>query len=430
MSGQSQRATRVLTISFYFVAWLFAYAIRYALSIVAPTLMKAYHIPPKEMGYILSGWTWSYTGGVLVMGPLVDRFGAWIVTAVGSVVWGVSTLAVPLAHNPSSLFLLRLLFGLGHSVLIAATAVSVSQEFSGKERARAIASVYSGNQVGLAAGAIVATFILVNAGWMAVFYWIGGASALFAAGWLLFYPDKRIGTTYRGGTPPTARNWLSFFRYRSTWGIAFGQMGYLYALGVFVSWLPGYFVLERKMTLLKSGVVSAIPFWVGILTTLAGGWLADHLVKKGVSTALARKSIIGIGMTAATAFVSTAAFVPQAWLAVTLLTLCVGSLRITTGSVNALPIDLAPPSEVGTLSSIQNFFGNIGAVSAPIVTGYLVNMSGSFSLALVVAGAMATFGAGAYVFVLGDMNPKHLKGVERGNGVSTGVYAQPTTKQN
>jgi hypothetical protein len=57
-------------------------------------------------------------------------------------------------------------------------------------------------------------------------------------------------------------------------------------------------------------------------------------------------------------------------------------------------------------------------------------MNGSFTLALVVAGAMATFGAGAYVFVLGDMNPKHLKGVERGNGVSTGVYAQPTTKQN
>jgi ACS family D-galactonate transporter-like MFS transporter len=404
------RATRALTISFYFVAWLFAYAIRYALGIVAPTLMKAYHIPPQEMGFILSGWTWSYTAGMLLMGPLVDRFGAWIVTAVGSVVWGVSTLAVPLTQGPSSLFLLRLLFGVGHSVLIAATAVSISQEFSGKERARAIASVYSGNQVGLAAGAMAAAFILANAGWTAVFYWIGGASVLFAVAWLLFYPDKSIGErASRGAAPRTARNWLSYFRYRSTWGIAFGQMGYLYALGVFVSWLPGYFVLERKMTLLKSGIVSALPFWVGIITTLAGGWLADYLVQKGVSITVTRKSIIGIGMTAATVFVSTAAFVPQSWLAVTLLTLCVGSLRMTTGSVNALPIDLAAPSEVGTLSSIQNFFGNIGAVSATIVTGYLVNMNGSFTLALVVAGAMATLGAGAYVFILGDMAPKHVK---------------------
>jgi MFS transporter, ACS family, D-galactonate transporter len=424
-SGRS----RVLTIAFYFVAWSFAYGIRYALAIVAPALMKAYHIPAKEMGYILSGWTWSYTAGLLFMGPLVDRLGAWIVTAVGSLVWGVSTLVVPLAHSPSSLFLFRLLFGLGHCVLIASSAVAVSQEFSGEERARAIASVYSGNQVGLAAGAMIAALILAKAGWEAVFYWIGGTSVLFAVAWLLFYPNRRVGTGTSGlGTQHGTRGRLRFFRYGSTWAIAFGQMGYLYALGVFVSWLPGYFVLERKMTLLKSGVMSALPFSVGLVATLAGGWLADQLVKMGLSTAQTRKSIIGLGMIAATVFVTIAAFVPQDWLAVVLLTLCVGSLRITTGSVNALPIDLAPRSEVGTLSSIQNFFGNIGALSAPIVTGYLVNVSGSFTLALVTAGGMATFGACAYVFVLGDVGLQ-FPNTSQGSDASAAVYGRTATKQ-
>lgn len=402
----SQRS-KVLTIAFYFVAWFFGYGIRYTLGIVAPALMNGYHISPKEMGYILSGWTWSYTVGMLLMGPLVDRLGPWVVTAVGSVVWSLSTLAVPLVHSPTSIFLFRLLFGLGHSMLIASTAVAISKEFLGKERARAIASVYSGNQVGLAAGAMIAAFILVNAGWEAVFYFVGGASVLFAAAWLLFYPDRRVGARRSSSAAQDGvRDWLRFFRYRSTWGIALGQMGYLYALGVFVSWLPGYFVLERKMTLLKSGVVSALPFWVGLVATLAGGWLADRMVGMGVSTAKTRKGIIGAGMIGATAFVSSAAFVPQAWLAVLLLTLCVGSLRLATGSANALPIDLARPSEVGTLSSIQNFFGNLGGVSAPIVTGYLVNISGSFTLALIAAGAMATFGAFAYVFILGDLLPQ------------------------
>jgi len=176
-------------------------------------------------------------------------------------------------------------------------------------------------------------------------------------------------------------------------------------LGVFVSWLPGYLVLERKMTLLKSGMVSAIPFWVGILATLAGGWLADYLVKRGVSITRSRKSIIGAGLIAATIFVSSAAVVREAWLAVTLITLCVGCLRMTTGSVNAVAIDLAQPSSVGALSSIQNFFGNIGAVSAPIVTGYLVGSTGSFTIALVVAGAMATVGAVGYLFILGEIEP-------------------------
>jgi len=259
----------------------------------------------------------------------------------------------------------------------------------------------------LAAGGTVAAFILVQMGWEAVFYCIGGASLLFTLAWFVFYPDQRIGTrtAQHSGAARPWNSWVAFLRHRSTWGIAIGQLGYLYALGVFVSWLPGYLVLERKMTLLKSGMVSAIPFWVGILATLAGGWLADYLVKRGVSITRSRKSIIGAGLIAATIFVSSAAVVREAWLAVTLITLCVGCLRMTTGSVNAVAIDLAQPSSVGALSSIQNFFGNIGAVSAPIVTGYLVGSTGSFTIALVVAGAMATVGAVGYLFILGEIEP-------------------------
>ena len=416
MNPDGKRSDKLLTVGFYWAAWLFSYAIRYALGIVAPVLMTLYHIPPQKMGYILSGWNWSYTGGMLAMGPLVDRFGAWIVTGAGSGLWGLATVALPLASQPSYLFSIRLLFGLGHSMLIAATAASISREFGSKERARAVAVAYSGNQFGLVASATFATFILLRSGWKAVFYWMGGSSLLLTAAWFVFYPDKRIRTqTQQPGAPRQKTSWLALFRHRSTWAIALGQMGYLYALGVFVSWLPGYLVLERKMTPLKSGFVSAVPFWAGILATLAGGWLGDYLVKRGMSTTRSRKSIIGTGLTAATLFVSSAAFVRQDWLAVALLTLCVGCLRITTASANSLPIDLAPRSTVGSLSSIQNFFGNIGAVLAPIVTGYLVSSAGSFSIALVVAGGMALFGAAAYVFILGDLEPRRLKSVAAGS---------------
>jgi sugar phosphate permease len=88
---------------------------------------------------------------------------------------------------------------------------------------------------------------------------------------------------------------------------------------------------------------------------------------------------------------------------------------MTTASANSLPIDLASRSTVGTLSSIQNFFGNIGAVLAPIITGYLVNSTGSFTIALVVAGGLALFGAVAYLFVLGDLEQNRLKLVASGS---------------
>jgi hypothetical protein len=136
---------------------------------------------------------------------------------------------------------------------------------------------------------------------------------------------------------------------------------------------------------------------------LGGGWLGDYLIQRGVTTTVSRKSIIGAGLAASTVLVVGAAYVGQTWLAVTLLTLCVGSLRLATGSVNSLPIDLAPREAVGWLTAIQNFFGNVGGLLAPIITGRLVSRTGSFVISLVVAGGMALFGAISYLFIMGNL---------------------------
>ena len=85
-----------------------------------------------------------------------------------------------------------------------------------------------------------------------------------------------------------------------------------------------------------------------------------------------------------------------------------GALRATTGAANALPIDLAPPRAVAALTSIQNFAGNISGLLAPIVTGYLLQTTGSFVIALVVAGGMVFMGAASYLFIVGRVEPLDL----------------------
>jgi sugar phosphate permease len=207
-----------------------------------------------------------------------------------------------------------MIFGFAHSMLTPAGASALSRGFSVKERTKVVAVVFTGNQVGLAICGTVAAFFLAHLGGQAVFYCIGGASLLLTLAWFAFYPDKR-----NGGQPAelgiknkrTNISLLSLFRYRSTWGIAFGQMGYLYAYFFFVSWLPGYLVLERKMTSLQSGIASALPFWAGILGTLGGGWLGDYLIQRSVTTTVSRKSIIGAGLVASTVLVVGAAYVGQ-----------------------------------------------------------------------------------------------------------------------
>ena len=381
--------------------------IRVALAVAAPTLMQIYHISPKIMGYVLSGWNWGYTASLLFAGLLVDRFGPWIVMGAGWGVWSLATLVLPLASGAASIFSLRALFGAGNSIRLPSQAASLSRWFRPEERATGVGVSFAGNQVGPAIGTTIAASILVFLGWKAVFYWIGGASLLLSLLWIAFYPDKKVGrsASSRGSDPmPAARvPLLALLRHRSVWGIIFTQIGYLYAYFFFLTWLPGYLILERKMTVLKTGFVASLPFWVGMIGTLAGGWLGDYLIRRGFSRTASRKWIIGSGFTLSTILVVTAAFTYQTWLAVTLLTLCMGCMRLATASIHATPLDLAPPGAVASLASIQNFAGSLSALMGTIVTGYIVEATGSFVAALVAAGGMALFGAISYVFVVGRL---------------------------
>ena len=53
----------------------------------------------------------------------------------------------------------------------------------------------------------------------------------------------------------------------------------------------------------------------------------------------------------------------------------------------------------------MNFLNSIMGIVAPIVTGFIVLETGSFSSAFIVAGVVLLIGIVSYVFVLGRIEP-------------------------
>lgn len=387
--------------------------IRVSLAVAAPTLMQLYNIEPQVMGYVLSGWNWGYTVSLLFAGVIVDRFGPWIVMGTGWGLWSLATASLPLASGAASIFTMRALFGAANSVRLPSQASALTRWFDKKERTSAVGVAFSGNQVGPAFGTALAGTVLTFSGWQGVFYWIGGVSFLFSILWLILYPDKRIGriAPERQDTAnaPVKRVPIStLLRHRAVWGMILAQAGYLYAYFFFLTWLPSYLILERKMTVLRTGFIASLPFILGMLGTVGGGYLGDFLIRRGFSRTASRKTIIGVGLSLSTLMVVTAAYTSLTWLAVSLLTLCVGCMRLATASLHSTPLDLAPPGAVATLASMQNFAGNVSALLGTIVTGYIVQATGSFALALAAAGGMAMFGTLSYLILVQRLEPLQI----------------------
>jgi MFS family permease len=88
--------------------------------------------------------------------------------------------------------------------------------------------------------------------------------------------------------------------------------------------------------------------------------------------------------------------------AVWLLTISLSGLGITSPNTWALTQAVSSKKIVGTVSGIQNTGGNIGAIIAPLLTGYIAHQTGSFALALGLCGAILVGGIIAYLLLVDE----------------------------
>jgi len=74
-------------------------------------------------------------------------------------------------------------------------------------------------------------------------------------------------------------------------------------------------------------------------------------------------------------------------------------------NVWAITQTLAGPLAAGKWTGIQNAIGNLGGVVSPLLTGWIVSLTGSFLLAFLAATAVLLLGTIAYLSLIGEIRP-------------------------
>jgi MFS family permease len=81
------------------------------------------------------------------------------------------------------------------------------------------------------------------------------------------------------------------------------------------------------------------------------------------------------------------------------------AIGLFSSNVWAITQTLAGRAAAGKWSGIQNAAGNLGGVVSPLLTGLIVSRTHSFFLAFACAAIALVMGAGAYLFLVGDVVP-------------------------
>jgi ACS family D-galactonate transporter-like MFS transporter len=173
----------------------------------------------------------------------------------------------------------------------------------------------------------------------------------------------------------------------------------------FITWFPSYLVHERGFSLLKLGFWGMVPGIVAVCTELLSGILQDRATSRGISVTVVRKTPLVCGMLLGS-IIMLAVIAPNDAVALALFTLSYGFLMIGGPSIGSMPLEFAPtPRHVGALGGIQNCAANLAGFLGPIVTGAIIQFSGSYAGALVVTGVVSVVGALAYLVLVPALAP-------------------------
>ncbi len=372
---------------------LFCYIHRSGLAVAAPFIISDLGLSTAVTGVLLSAFFWPYAFMQMPAGWVVDRFGVRLTYAAGYVLGSVAAAATGLAQGTASLVLVRMMLGVGQAALFPASSRATANWFHDRERGVVTALYLTGNRLGQALINGGGAILLAVIGWKMFFTTIGLFPLVFLLPWMLFLRKWERPSIGRSEVSLTES--FALLKQRSALGIFLGFFAYDYVWFLFLTWLPAYLVIERHCTTREMAIFSSVPYLFGMLITLGSGALSDWFVRRGYDEVRVRKTFVTVGLAIACLIVP-AGIVEDKMTAVYLLTVSLCGLNVCAPNAWSLTQAAAEKKIVGTVAGIQNFGGNVGGIIAPALTGYIAHVTGSFALALGVAGAILIGGIFAY----------------------------------
>lgn len=364
-----------------FAANVIAHCDRVSLSVAVPSLMTEFGWDTAEMGGVLSAFFTGYALFMIPVGAMVNRFGPRKVFAMSMGFWSLFTLLTPLARSAQQLSAMRFLLGVGESGTAACINGTLARWFPPGEFARAAGLCWSAGYFGPILAFPLASWLLAQFGWRAIFLVFGAVGFLWLPLWL------RTAELVRDGGLAQPVPWRRLLSRREVWGVFGLHFSSNWILYVMITWLPAYLTTARGFQLGAGAAGASLPFlcaWIG--TNVFAQW-NDRVPAE-------RRRIFLVPYAACAVLIFLVPSAPTQTATVAILCLAMAMLSAVTPIFSSASMRIAPDF-AGPLAAVQNAFANLAGIIAPAAVGWLVKWYGweaAFALtATVCAGGTVSY---------------------------------------
>jgi MFS family permease len=373
------------------VVAVITYLDRVCIAVAGPRMQHDLNLSPASWGWVVGIFAFAYAVFEIPTGSLADKYGSRRVLTRIVVWWSVFTSLTGFASSFWLLLLIRFLFGAGEAGALPNFSSCVSNWFPIAGRARALGIAIMMTQLGGALSPLLVVPIQARYGWRVSFYLFGILGVLWAVIWFRWYRDKPAEMPNISQAelaelgPPTASQhrplfWGSAVRSANFWLYLVQGFAYYYSAFFFVSWLQTYLVKSRGFAE-KQLLLSSLPFLFAAAGNFSGGFASDAFVRKfGLRQGRSLAGSLGAGFGAVAMLA--AIFVPNAYASLICLALAYGGVGFIQPTAFAVSIDLAPRS-AGSVAGAMNTAAQAGGFVSSVVFGYLVKLTGSYTIPMI-----------------------------------------------
>ena len=382
-----------------FIGITICYIDRSAISYAITPLQNELHLNNKDFGLISSAFGMGYFLIMFISGLMVDKFGPRYTWGIAAFIWSIITLLLGFSNGLIMLIIYRFLLGISEAPAFPSMSKSITNWLPINERSRAFAINLAAVPFASIIGAPICTFLITHFSWQMMFIILGSVGVIWSIIWVYFsnnrpqesrYVNKQELELITNNNPlyhqtniikkiPIKKILTNKTLIINNYALfAFG-----YLLFFAISWLPGYLEQSFHIQLNKVGVFLILPWTLSTIFMITFGVISDKIWQKTKSIYLSRSILITISL-----IVSAILFIPvtntsNIYLNLILMSFALATGLAANGCYYAVNADLAP-KQVATSLAIMNSFLALSGILAPLITGYLTNITHNFKIAIYV----------------------------------------------
>ena len=385
----SRIRTHVFVLIFGFA--VASYLQRQGIGIAAERMMPELGLTQVHVGWLMNAFLIAYAI-CQVPGALVgQRFGARrTLCAIGvlSVIASVLTAAAPAIATGTFLFttlvIARALLGIAHGGLFPVEAGTIRHWYPVARWSSMLGLLVTGLWTGATIASPLVAALMQSYGWQAAILLTSVPSLVLVLAWWIVvrdFPERhpRVrpaelaelagNPAYDAAAPLTLRRVLRVLGDPQILGVTLSYlvMNYVFYLVTFWSFL--YLVQDRKLSVLESGWLGALPFVVAGVAAATGGRLADSLrARYGDRTGPRLLPLVTLPLAALFLYLTVS--IDDAYAAIAALCLGFACVELNEGNYWGVAMRLAPSDSMAATAAL-NTGGNLGGVIGTFIVAAL-----------------------------------------------------------